>query len=310
MKLRKTKMPTNYLTPFADWLSISYPASISPHSELVSFFTTLSPLTFKDLGGSKELYKCTNGGSFVITTKQNFVNISISGALLSIVRMNSKMNDFQQILASAPYNITRLDIAYDVPIPGHTSIARIRKLYPEGHAVVANRARQLQYILNQLSETSVTGTVYFQTTKYKGTIKLRVYDKEHEAFQTRNEILPPTTRYELSIGRGASLKDFSTPSSAFWHFVPKELLPRPKEIPTAWVATPRISYDLYTSFELTDYERFRYVLENHPALTQIIKEACTVNGGDMLLRNQINQLLSIYAAKHVESKASVTDSLS
>jgi hypothetical protein len=302
-------MLTNYLTPFADWLSLSYPSSISPHSELVSFLTTLSPLEFKDLGGSKQLYKSFNGGSFVVTSKQDFVNISISGGLLSMVRANSKMNDFQQIIASAPCNITRLDIAYDVPIPGHISIARIRALYPTGYAVVASRARQLQYILNQLNEASVTGTAYFQTTKYKGTIKLRVYDKEHEAFQTRNEILPPTTRYELSIGRGASLKDFSNPSAAFWHFLPKELLPRPKVTPEDWVATPRIKYDLYSSFELTDYERFRYVLEHHPALAQIIKEASTVNGGEMLLRNQINRLLTLHADKHIESEVNVTNTL-
>jgi hypothetical protein len=303
---RGTTMPINYLTPFADWLSLSFPASISPHSELVCFLNSLSPLIYKDLGVNKHLYKSTLGGTFLITEKDSFVSVSISGGLLSMVRNNSKMNEFQQILASAPHNITRLDIAYDVPIPGHVSISRIRKLYPNGFAVVANRARQLQYILNQLNETSVTGTAYFQTTKYKGTIKLRVYDKEHEAHESRNEILPPTTRYELTIGRGASLKDFSTPSSAFWHFLPKELLPRPKDTIKPWVATPRINYDEHVPRDTSDYQRLRFVINNHPALAQLIKEALVVDGGAMLFRSQVTELLEHYA-KHLETKGNATE---
>jgi hypothetical protein len=300
-------MHTEYLKTFPDWLSISYPTSMSPHLDLVSFFTTLSPLEYLDLGGSKQLYKAISGGSIFITAKTDYVNISISGSLLKQCRESGLNNDLQQILASAPYNITRLDIAYDLPICGTLAIDSIQSTYPLGFASIASRSRQLQYILTQVTDKTKTGTVYFQNSKYKGTIKLKVYDKTHEVFQKTCTVIPSTTRYELSICRGASLKDFAQPTSAFWHFLPTELLKRPDEslIPK-WKATERINYDDYTSPSPTDYERLKFLIENHPVLKQLIQETKRVHGGELLLKQQINSLLLTNAARHVESETSVT----
>jgi hypothetical protein len=295
-------MSTNYLTPFSDWLSISYPTSLSPHLDLVSFFNSLSVLTYTDLGGSKELYKVESGGSLFITSRESYVNISISGSLLSLVRGSEHMLGFSQILSSAPYNITRLDIAYDTPIAGSLTIQRIRDRYPDGYAHVANRKRQLQYILNQETLTSTTGTVYFQTNKYKGTIKLRVYDKAYEMLQSRNVVLTPTSRYELSVGRGASLRDFLHPSLAFWHFMPKELLTPPQRFNNlTWSAAERINYDDYTSPSSTDYQRLKFLIENHPVLLELVKASQSVTGGDLLLKRQIDDLLCS-DAKHVAKR--------
>jgi hypothetical protein len=301
-------MHTEYLTPFPDWLSISYPTSMSPHLDLVTFVTRLSPLVFTDLGGSKHLYKATCGGSIFITSKDQYVNIAISGGVLKLCRESGLNNELQQILSSSPYNITRLDVAYDVPISGHIAISNIDTIYPLGWAVVASRARQLQYILTQQCEKHRTGTVYFQNTKYKGTIKLKVYDKTHEVFQKTGKDIPSTTRYELSIGRGASLKDFNSPSSVFWHFLPTELLKRPDQYKiSSWKATERINYDEHSVFLKTDYERLKFLISNHPVLREIIVETRRVHGGDMLLKNQIADMLSKDVFRHVESETNVAD---
>ena len=299
-------MHTEYFIPFPDWLSISYPTSMSPHLDLVTFLTSISPLEFTDLGGSKHLYKAFSGGSIFITAKNDYVNMSISGTLLKLCRESGLNNELHQILSSAPYNITRLDVAYDVPLSGHIAIDSIHSTYPLGWAVVASRARQLQYILTQLNENERTGTVYFQNSKYKGTIKLKVYDKTHEVFQKTGKDIPSTTRYELSICRGASLKDFASPSSVFWHFLPTDLLKRPDEHKiSSWKATERINYDDYTTPLSTDYERLKFLISNHPVLRDLILETQRVHGGDMLLKSQIEQMLSKNAFRHVESETNV-----
>jgi hypothetical protein len=296
-----------YLTAKADWLSISYPTSMSPHSELLAIYNQVDPLILTEMGGNKQLYKSFCGGSIFITSKENYINISISGGMLTTARERGLFNELLQVLSSAPYNITRLDIAYDVPISGSKSISRIQALYPLGHAVLANRARQLQYVTNQINATEQTGTVYFQNSKYKGTIKLKVYDKAHELYQSHNQVIPPTTRYELTIARGASLRDFSHPDVAFWHFLPVDLLKRPETVSqTQWKATERINYDDYQTQGITDYQRFKFIVENHPALIQLIQEAKAVNGGDSLLRRQIENLLLQDVERHVASEVSVT----
>jgi hypothetical protein len=304
-------MDTNYLIPFADWLSISYPTSLSPHLDLVAFFNTLSPLIYTDMGGSKQLYKSINGGSIFITSRDNYVNVSISGTILDSARQSGQYTELQTILSSSPYNITRLDCAYDVPLAGSLSIDRIETLYPSGIAVVAGRPRQMQYITTKLNSTTRTGTVYFQNTKYKGTVKLRVYDKANEVYEKQNQFIRPTTRYELSIARGASLKDFHNPASAFWHFLPVELLKRPQDLSIKpWVATERINYDEYSKMEITDYARFKFLIENHPALLELINAAKLIHGADVLFTRHIIDSLNTDALRHVESKANVNQLLS
>ena len=300
-------MLTNYLSCFPDWLSISYPTSLSPHLDLVSYFSSLSPLEYTDKGASKHLYKSLTGGTLFVVSKDDYVSVSISGSLLRLCRESGSNSELLQLLASAPYNITRLDVAYDVPIAGHIVINSIEKIYPMGIAVVSNRARQLQYILTQENKNQKSGTVYFQNNKYKGTIKLKVYDKALEAYQKRNDIIPSTTRYELSVCRGASLKDFSNPTDVFWHFIPKDLLKPSEGLKlNDWKAIERINYDDYQTDSVTDYQRLKFLIENHPVFRELIIEAKRVKGGDILLKNQIEKMFSPDAFRHVESETSVT----
>jgi len=292
-------MDTKYLTPFADWLSISYPTSMSPHLQLVSYFNELSMLIYKDLGGSKESYTCVTGGSVFITSKDTYTNISMSGSILQLARDSGRYTEFQTILASSPYNITRLDCAYDFPLDGHLTMSRIDTLYPDGNSTIASRSRQIRFVTSRNLDRKRTGTCYFQSSKYKGTIKLRVYDKAHEVYERQNIVIPPTTRYELSVARGASLADFHNPTNLFWHFIPTELLKPSKGVFTKpWVATERIIYDDYSTSGITEYESLKWLIQTSPALLQLVRATKNVNGGDMLLKREIAELLS-KDAQHV-----------
>lgn len=288
-------MNINYLKPFADWLSISYPSSCSPHSEIISFLHDASPMGYSSLGTGKELYQALTGGSCFVTTKENYTNLSISGEVLSSIRSAGLMRELETLLSSSPHNITRLDIAYDVPLAGEISISKIQNQYDTGYAKLAGRFRQMNYNLSQLGKDRQTGTAYFQNKSYKGTILLRVYDKAWEVLQRSGDTISPTTRYELTIHRGASLRDFSTPSTAFWHFLPDELLTAPNDVPK-WVATERIDYDEHNGSLTTDYERLRFLIQNCPSLVHLVEKASTVNGGSVLLEREIRSMISQYAA--------------
>ena len=154
-------MNTKYLEPFADWLSISFPTSQSPHMDILSLISSHTPLTYVELGGGKELYKTERDGTVHITSKDNYVNLSLSGSILAAARSLSFLTELETLCSSSPYNITRLDIAYDVPIAGHLVLSSIQRTYPTGYANVAGRERQLQFITNQLDSKTQTGTAYF-----------------------------------------------------------------------------------------------------------------------------------------------------
>lgn len=279
-------MSTKYLQPFADWLSVSYPSSLSPHQEIISIVNEIATMGYTSMGSGKELYQTDYHGSIFVTTRDNYTNVSISGSVLSLVREADAMNALVMALSSAPHNVTRLDIAYDTPLAGSLSLKKIQRTYPTGYAKLAGRSRQLQYVLAQTDSNTQTGTAYFQNSKYKGTIKLRVYDKAFEQLQNLNHVMSPTTRYELTVARGASIKDFLCPDACFWHFMPEELLKRPEKV-SKWSATDRIDYDEHQSSLVTDYERLRYLIHNSPALSQLINTSASVTGGLKLLQREI-----------------------
>ena len=196
-------MNIDYNRPFSDWLSISHALSQSPHHEVLGFLGKLCKFDHVAHGRGVEYY-LSESGSLKTTISKKSINLSFSGSLLSLVRASGSINDFIMILGSAPYNITRLDAALDTPVAGEIIYKQIRTLYPSGKATISGRERQMSFVINP-SLAGDTGTFYFQTKSYKGYQKLRVYDKANEVLTKKGIEIPPTTRYELSVARGASL---------------------------------------------------------------------------------------------------------
>lgn len=283
-------------TPTADWLSISYPTSSSPLTDFISFFGEYTGITEVYSRPMESLYR-VGEGSLKIIHKDEFQSFSFSGDVLRSVRSTSGYPEFLRLLASAPYNISRLDIAYDLPVEGSLSINNIKSLYPDSKCTIAGFSRNMQFILSNAdtSHGQTTGTAYFQSKKYSGHIFLKVYDKTHEAASRLGLVghtLNPITRYELTVKRGASLKDLVNPSSCFWHFIPVELLRRPKEYNiSSWSPTERVKYDESSSLGITDYAAFKHLVQNHQSLQQLVTKALSVNGGDVILKNELNRLL-------------------
>ena len=286
-------MNINYYKPFCDWLSISYPTSVCPESELLSFISSVTLLEQTSSNNSKETYKSETGSVHLNrynTPTSSSVGISMSGTIIRSIREAGLFNEFVMILGSAPYNITRLDAAIDIPLAGNHIIAGIQRLYPNNIALIRGRPRTLNFIVNSINSPETTGTVYFQDSKYGGHINLKVYDKQHQAAQKLDMSISPTTRYELSVNRGASLSDIVNPAHVLFHYLPSELLSAPNGITILpWKPTERISYDTNLKGSITDYQEFKNVLEHHPGLSTLIDHSLSFNGGSELLLRHIKQ---------------------
>ena len=286
-------MNINYFVPFTDWLSISHANSNTPVDEVLSFLCNLTTFGHKACSGFEDLYdSCV--GTVKVTRLKASTNISISGGVLSLVRAEHALNDLIMILGSAPYNITRLDAAIDMPVSGALTLQGIQRLYPDGTAQISSRSRKLQYLF-EVSDGEQTGSCYFQSSRYHGHIRLKVYDKAYETLVKKGVSIPPTTRYELTVARGASLRDVVEPSSVLFHYMPNELLKSPKGVvKQAWKPTPRVEYDATLPFFITDYEKYQRVLETHPGLNSLIEHAVNLNGGSELLVRFIQQRIEQY----------------
>lgn len=261
-------MSINYLSPTPDWLSISFSSMFSPFMELDSFLSQLGISSHTD-SHKKSLYKFIDGGSCYCLLEADYHNFSFSGSLLGKIRELNLLNEFVSVLLEHPSNITRLDIAFDMPVAFTTYYAKLKALYPTGTVQVLGHSRNSQVILSNCPRTNdLTGTYYFQTSSYKGNTKIKVYDKSFEVYQRTGNIIPSTTRIEITLSRSVSLKDFVKPSSAFWHHLPSDLVERPSGVPE-FVKKPRITLISPSESSLTVFQKYELAIERSAYLTAL-----------------------------------------
>jgi len=281
----------NYLKPFCDWLSISFAASRSPLTDILATLNALSVVNERPKGRGKTLYDVPDVGTLFVTHDDRYHNFSFSGGLLSALRRLPEFRDVILALASSPHNITRFDATMDIPVPTPIVVKNFRKSFPDGSVEICGHKRHMQFVSDFVGDSS-TGTVYFQNKSYQGNVKLRVYDKQREVLDKLGIDISPTTRYELSIGRGASLRDFQDPTSIFWHYMPETVLKRPPDVLCKpWSPAERVDYDEKIEPLTTDYETLRYLIENSVSLRHLVDRCLSVRGGDALLLREVKKAL-------------------
>jgi hypothetical protein len=261
-------MATKLNEPFADWLSISFAPTHSPYLALDSFFSQLGVIEHKeDL--NINLYRFLGGGTCFLSLKKGYHNFMFSGSLISVIQELGFMNEFVSLLSENPHNITRLDVAYDFALPFPLYYEKLKKLYPKGLVNVRGHERKSLAILGYCSRSkALSGTYYFQAKDYKGSIGIRVYDKSKEVFDRTGEVIPITTRIEITLKRGASLIDFVSPSAAFWHHLPPCLLKVPENVPP-FVLTPRIGLSERLESDLTVFQEYDILFERSAYLQSL-----------------------------------------
>lgn len=218
----------------ADWLDVTFAPG-----EKISWFEKW----MHELGGvrrdegNNQTYAVSKWGIIKLQSNQKFIRLSISGRVLSYCRDVGAMNRFLQLISNQPHKITRLDAALDLPVDAPGIIKKLRYKYPKYAPVYLSQKPVYTtcFLGARSSDGLMTGTFYVGDRR-TASVTARVYDKQLEALQKRSEILPPTTRYEVTCKTGeCTLRDVHSPAAMFWHYASPALLPRPAGVPE-WVS--------------------------------------------------------------------------
>lgn len=269
------------MSVFCDWLTVSAP----PASGLIPAVEDL----VDSLEGSRVTidartrgFRAANDGLLHITEGKRWGRVSASGRFLVALRAVGMFRDYLATIADHPHTVTRLDAARDDAVDAAPVIARLDRRYRDGHAFT-RKAVATTSIFQTRFDGARTGSVYFGSNDSQ--VKLRAYDKQHEAYEKRGEVLPPTLRWELECHRetGVSLRDAEDPAPLFYRFMSPEFVERPAGVPDwepcngGWTLArqePRLPSD-----------RLRSVLDGSADLDRLIElaDACGPEGRTYLL---------------------------
>lgn len=220
---------------FADWLDVTYSPDCSPWVDVSRFLQGAGAHIKRDDG--KSLLLIVGDGVIKIDERSRFVRISCSGAALEYLRKQDCYQQFLAELSAAPHLVTRLDVALDTAEDGAATLERLRRRFP-ATCQLSRKALKTTAILSRRDDGRLSGSFYVGH-RSRARVTLRVYDKALERYNVAGILMPPTTRYELTI-RGdrdrpsASLRDAAEPASIFWHHLPQSVLAQRPARPPPW----------------------------------------------------------------------------
>lgn len=221
---------------FCDWLDVTYAPDDCPFPGINQLLLALDYRVTRDRSGSCEYRPPKPAiGAIRVDHRSSYARISASGGVCSHLRSAGVWEDYLHCLATAPHKVTRCDVSMDVPTDGADALQVIQSRYPDGTAALTRKALNLSYVTAVRADGRYTGTVYFGA-KTTARFKAKVYDKAWEALQKRGEVLPPTTRFEMTACKdaGATLRDAAMPDALFWHIACPALFQKPPEGIPMW----------------------------------------------------------------------------
>jgi len=222
--------PADGLSVFCDWLDTT-----TPPGEEYRLRSELTPLLCA-AGCDKvsdDLLRF-NGGSVKFQGNSKWFKVGISGQVIALLRMSGLWETLLSVIGEGPHRVTRVDAAVDLPLDGAIALQQLQAAYPRGEVRLSQRPVRITELTATRSDGLKTGTWY---AGHRGAseVTCRVYDKANEALEKRGELLPPTTRCELTVCKGVSptLRDAAQPERLFWHYMSPAVLRRPQGVP-AW----------------------------------------------------------------------------
>lgn len=163
-------------------------------------------------------------------------SLGCSGAICAGLRVLNLFSGYLAAISTVKYRVTRLDATLDVPEDAAPIVANVAA---QGHAGTLALTRKsirpgdVMTILSTRLDGAVSGTVYCGSRR--ASVRMVVYDKQHERAQRKLADTGPLTRYELRLkaASGITLKDCFDPSGVFWHHAAPQWLSAPSDAP-AW----------------------------------------------------------------------------
>ncbi len=265
---------TSSPTSFCDWLDVTYAPHDCPYPELNLLLLGAGFEVARDTGGCIVYLppKAHGRGVAKVTHAARFAKVSLSGGICSALRSLGLWEEALFVLGTSPHKVTRLDAAVDFPIDAADVLDGLRARYPDGRVNLGRKALPVTVMLSIRSDGRESGTYYVgHRTAARQT--LRVYDKALEVLAKRGEVIPATTRVEVTARKdsGATLRDAAMPSSLFWHIASPAVFKQPEGVPM-WVPDTEAGFTaVKRSFEPAEILRRR--VESSPELEAFLAVA-------------------------------------
>lgn len=220
------------LRTFCDFLDVTYAPDDCPYPDVNRFLLEHDFRVTRDTGGRILYVPPVGRGSLTIEHRSRYARISASGGVCAYLRYKGVWDEYLVMLATSPHKVTKLDATADLPLDGAAALAMYQARFPDGTATLTRKSLKLDYITAVRPDGKYTGTVSFGYGS-AARFRAKVYDKAWEALCKRGELLPPTTRVEVTACKdsGATLRDASEPAALFWHIAAPALLNRPEDAP-------------------------------------------------------------------------------
>jgi hypothetical protein len=265
---------------FCDYLSLTVPLEYgeSVLSNVDSFL-----LGFYSERTKPNEYRSSSGGSFYWGSRNGVYWFNSSGRWLEDLRVAALLPSFLQCFCLhesdfiIPHKVTKLDLAYDLPLFPPDEIARVSSLGFSGEVSLTRKAISSKHYKELIgaclySPGHRTGTVYFGRRGYHNVV-LRVYDKRQERLSAGRPDIPNTVRYEQTNSiPGISLRDVVTPHDLFWSYMCPKILPKPSY--TVWTPLDS-SYALNRTKPLPAL-KLKHCVEESMELERLIKRSLLV----------------------------------
>lgn len=231
-----------YPSSFCDWLDVTYAPDDCPYPDLNLLLLGADFAVTRDRSGAVMYVPPAGRGMAKVTHASRYAKISLSGAVCAALRDLGLWDEVLSILGTSPHKVTRLDAAIDFAMDAADVISSLRARYASGRVALGRKALPVTVMLAVRSDGRESGTYYVgHRTAARQT--LRVYDKTLEMLEKYGEVIPVTTRVEVTARKdsGATLRDAALPCALFWHIAAPAVFSLPEGVPV-WVPDTELGY--------------------------------------------------------------------
>lgn len=295
------------MKPIADWLDVTYSPDVdlSHVCDMASGLCTQAGFDTGSRRGYRFGASGPDSGVLVLERSSSFQRVSASGGVLAFLRGLDLLGEFLGTLSDAPHNVTRLDVAHDVPTPDPGRLIRRHYRNTRDGLAFGRKGLATTVVFGPGIDGRDTGTVYHG---YRSGAKVtaKVYDKSHQMLEQYGIVIPPQARFEITFRResGVSLWDASSPEAIFWAHAGKLGLKRPSGVPD-WVPGA-VGCVFPSKASLTAFQRLQRATEALPL--DDVSRLCNEVGSEGVasaVRMYEKRLLAAIAS--VEGQACPTD---
>lgn len=295
-------------TPFCDYLTVTYSGDTGTPEEALSDFLPSVGLLRSYVAPGYEYWCSVSFSRGKLITRKNLLVkkhgsgllVTVYGAGLEYFREHdnpSAMGDLLCILGTYRHNLTRLDIAMDLPVDTPDFFLDFLPRVSTGLFALRRDMLKVTRVISVRDDGLETGTVYIGKGS-NARVKCTVYDKQHERLVIAGENIKPRTRIEFRIAKdfGASLFDALSPASLFWELAcPKILNNKPADIP---VWTKRQGFtrlpEVRKQREINHFDVLKNLIYENPLFSTLISYSDKHIGEDgrRYLINTITRLIN------------------